>query len=173
MIWLGQLFLGESQSMIKVKFPSWKNAPNIWTLSQAPTTNSPLWHLSVDILRQRHDYIEENISCTYEGTMNQQCACQGYFIIIISSVRSSKSHPDLLLTQHHPPSTWTMDLYHSVVGFSIQKSMLQILGTWNRAFWAWNWYKKSKFRVQGYSTIVLRKIKTRHTLKKALVVIPA
>ena len=43
MIWLGQLFLGESQFMIKVKFPSRKNAPNIWTLSQAPTTNSPLW----------------------------------------------------------------------------------------------------------------------------------
>ena len=40
-------------------------------------------HWSVDILRQRHDYIEENISCTYEGTMNQQCACQGYFIINI------------------------------------------------------------------------------------------
>ena len=33
--------------------------------------------------------------------------------------------------------------------FSIQKFMLQILGTLNRAFWAWNWYKKSKFRVQG------------------------
>ena len=33
--------------------------------------------------------------------------------------------------------------------FSIQKFMLQILRTLNRAFWAWNWYKKSKFRVQG------------------------
>ena len=33
--------------------------------------------------------------------------------------------------------------------FSIQKSMLQILGTLNRAFWAWNWYKRvtSGFRV--------------------------
>ena len=33
--------------------------------------------------------------------------------------------------------------------FSIQKLMLQTLGTLNRAFLAWNWYKKSKFRVQG------------------------
>ena len=33
--------------------------------------------------------------------------------------------------------------------FSIQKFILQILGTLNRAFSAWNWYKKSKFRVQG------------------------
>ena len=51
--------------------------------------------------------------------------------------------------------------------FSIQKFMLQILGTLNRAFWPWNWYKKSKFRVQGmfFSKIVLRKIKTKHTLK--------
>ena len=34
-------------------------------------------------------------------------------------------------------------------GFSIQKIMLQILGTLNRAFWAWNWYKRviSGFRV--------------------------
>ena len=31
--------------------------------------------------------------------------------------------------------------------FSIQRYMLQILGTLNRAFWAWNWYKNSKFRV--------------------------
>ena len=26
--------------------------------------------------------------------------------------------------------------------FSIQKFMLQILGTINKAFWAWNWYKR-------------------------------
>ena len=33
--------------------------------------------------------------------------------------------------------------------FSIQKIMLQILGTLNRTFWAWNWYKRvtSGFRV--------------------------
>ena len=33
--------------------------------------------------------------------------------------------------------------------FSIQKFMLQILGTLNRAFWSWNWYKIviSGFRV--------------------------
>ena len=31
--------------------------------------------------------------------------------------------------------------------FPIEKFILQILGTLNRAFWAWNWYKKSKFRV--------------------------
>ena len=30
-------------------------------------------------------------------------------------------------------------------GFSIQKFMLQILGTLNRAFWAWNWYKADEF----------------------------
>ena len=51
--------------------------------------------------------------------------------------------------------------------FSIQKIMLQILGTLNRAFCAWNWCKKSEFRVQGmFLTIVSRKVKTRHTLKK-------
>ena len=33
--------------------------------------------------------------------------------------------------------------------FSIQKFILQILGTLNRPFWAWNWYKNSKFRVQA------------------------
>ena len=33
--------------------------------------------------------------------------------------------------------------------FSIQKIMLKILGTSNKAFWAWNWYKRanSGFRV--------------------------
>ena len=41
--------------------------------------------------------------------------------------------------------------------FSIQKFMLQILGTLNRAFWSWNWYKIviSGFRVCFFSTIVL------------------
>ena len=36
-----------------------------------------------------------------------------------------------------------------VGAFSIQEFMLQILGTLNRAFWAWNWYQKviSGFRV--------------------------
>ena len=49
------------------------------------------------------------------------------------------------------------------------KNYIADFGPLNRAFWAWNLYKKSKFRVQGmfFSTIVLRKIKTRHTLKKA------
>ena len=41
-------------------------------------------------------------------------------------------------------------------------------GLLNRAFWAWKWYKRViwGFRV-CFSTIVLRKIKTRHTLKEA------
>ena len=63
---------------------------------------------------------------------------------------------------------------HCVGGFCLSVSyigylyncvfILQILGTLNRAFWSWNWYKMviSGFRV--VSTIVLRKIKTRHTL---------
>ena len=65
---------------------------------QASTASPPLHcdkhtaHLSVDILHQRHDYIEENISCTYEWTINQQCrthdgfleenTCQEYLDII-------------------------------------------------------------------------------------------
>ena len=32
--------------------------------------------------------------------------------------------------------------------FSIQKIMLQILGTLNRAFWVWNWYKRV---ISGFS----------------------
>ena len=56
--------------------------------------------------------------------------------------------------------------------FSIQKFMLQILVTLNRAFWSWNWYKKSKFRVPGmFFNNCIEKIKTRHTLNKACVCI--
>ena len=44
-----------------------------------------------------------------------------------------------------------------VGSFSIQKFILQILGTLNRFFWAWNWYKRviSGLRVGFFSTIVL------------------
>ena len=58
--------------------------------------------------------------------------------------------------------------------FSIQKFMLQILGTLNMAFWAWNWYKWviSGLRVCFFNNCIEKKIKTKHTLKKALVVIP-
>ena len=54
--------------------------------------------------------------------------------------------------------------------FSIQKFMLQILETLNRTFLSWIWYQIVISEFQGFmffSTIVLRKIKTRHTLKKA------
>ena len=49
------------------------------------------------------------------------------------------------------------------------------LGNFKQDFLSMKLIQKSNFRVQGMffsSTIVLRKIKTRHTLKKALVVIP-
>ena len=50
----------------------------------------------------------------------------------------------------------------------IQKFILQIWGTLNRHFWAWDWFKRVISGFRGcFSTIVLRKIKTRHTLKKA------
>ena len=54
--------------------------------------------------------------------------------------------------------------------FSIQKFMLQILGTLNRAFWAWNWYKRiiSGLFADVFSTIVFWTIETRYTLQKAL-----
>ena len=48
------------------------------------------------------------------------------------------------------------------------------LGNFKQDFLSMKLIQKSNFRVQGMffsSTIVLRKIKTRHTLKKALVVI--
>ena len=50
-----------------------------------------------------------------------------------------------------------------------QKFILQILG-----FLIMKLIQNSNFRVQGmfFSIIVLRKVKTRQTLKKALVVIP-
>ena len=40
--------------------------------------------------------------------------------------------------------------------FSIQKFMLQILGTLNRAFWSWNWYKIviSGFRVCFFNNCI-------------------
>ena len=40
--------------------------------------------------------------------------------------------------------------------FPIQKFMLQILGTLNRAFWAWNWYKRviSGFRVCFFNNCI-------------------
>ena len=58
--------------------------------------------------------------------------------------------------------------------FSIQKSILQIFRTFgNRAFWAGIWFKRviSGFRVCFFNNCI-EKIKTSHTLKKALVVIP-
>ena len=47
-------------------------------------------------------------------------------------------------------------------------------GNFEQGFLSMKLIQKSNFRVHGMflSTIVLRKIKTRHTLKKALVVIP-
>ena len=42
--------------------------------------------------------------------------------------------------------------------FSIQKFILQILGTLNRAFWAWNWFKRviSWFRVCFFNNCIDR-----------------
>ena len=52
--------------------------------------------------------------------------------------------------------------------FSIQKFLLQVLGNFKQGFFSMKLIQKSDFRAQGmfFSTVVLRKIKTRHTLQK-------
>ena len=54
------------------------------------------------------------------------------------------------------------------------KNYVADFGNFKQGFLSMKLIQKSNFRVQGmfFSTIVLRKIKIRHTLKKVLVVIP-
>ena len=63
---------------------------------------------------------------------------------------------------HNIISHYSMDLwYFRYIGkgggsFSIEKFMFQILGTLNRALWAWNWYKRviSGFRVCFFNNFI-------------------
>ena len=56
--------------------------------------------------------------------------------------------------------------------FSIQKNYVVHFGSFKQEFLSMKLIQNSNFRVQGmiFSTIVLRKIKTRHTLQKACAV---
>ena len=82
-------------------------------------------------------------------------------------------HPDRPLALSVSVVELTVPLLHLRVIFNIEIYVADF-GNFKQGFLSMKLIQKSISRVQGMflSTIVLRKIKTRHTLKKALEVIP-